>query len=128
MKKETKGFEVTLNNAAGTLNTELFKKMCSKGDVTSISITELVGCTFTPQGEAECHIKTTEREFDRTYIDTVEYGIIHTASQIFLDDYADYSGECDTMRIVAVKAKLGTCYKCVPVFSKAQDEAAPFVE
>lgn len=128
MKKETKGFEVTLNNATGTLNTELFKKMCSKGDVTSICITELVGCTFTPQGDADCHIKTTEREFGRTYIDTVEYGIIHTASPTFLDGYADYSGDCDTMRIVAVKAKLGTCYKCVPVFSKAQDEAVPFEE
>ena len=128
MKKETKGFEVTLNNATGTLNTELFKKMCSKGDVTSISITELVGCTFTPQGDADCHIKTTEREFDRTYIDTVEYGIIHTASPTFLDGYADYSGECDTMRIVAIKAKLGTCYKCVPVFSKVQDEPVPFEE
>lgn len=128
MKKETKGFEVTLNNATGTLNTELFKKMCAKGDVTSISIVDLVGCTFTPQGDADCHIKTTEREFDRTYIDTVEFGIIHTASPTFLDGYADYSGECDTMRIVAVKAKLGTCYKCVPVFSKAQDETVLFEE
>lgn len=128
MKKETKGFEVTLNNATGTLNTELFKKMCAKGDVTSTAIVDLVGCTFTPQGDADCHIKTTEREFDRTYIDTVEFGIIHTASSIFLGGYADYSGECDTMRIVAVKAKLGTCYKCVPVFSKAQDEAVPFEE
>ena len=117
MKKETKGFEVTLNNATGTLNTELFKKMCAKGDVTSTAIVDLVGCTFTPQGDADCHIKTTEREF-----------IIHTASQTFLDGYADYSGECDTMRIVAVKAKLGTCYKCVPVFSKAQEEAVPFEE
>ena len=127
MKKETKNFEVTLNNATGTLNTELFKKMCSKGDVTSTSITELVGCTFTPQGDADCHIKTTEREFDRTYIDTDEFGIIHTASPTFLDGYADYSGECNTMRIVAVKAKLGTCYKCVPVFSKAQNDV-PFEE
>ena len=117
MKKE-KEFEVTLNNATGTLNTELFKKMCAKGDVTSTGIVNLVGCTFTPQGDADCHIKTSEREFDRTYIDTVEYGIIHTASPIFLDGYSDYSGECDTMRIVAVKVKLGTCYKCVPVFNK----------
>ena len=128
MKKETKGFEVTLNNATGTLNTELFKKMCAKGDVTSTSIANLAGCTFTPQGDANCHIKTAEREFDRTYIDTVEYGIIHTASPTFLDGYADYSGECDTMRIVAVKAKLGTCYKCVPVFNKVQDEAVSFEE
>lgn len=127
MKKETKGFEVTLNNATGTLNTELFKKMCSKGDVTSISISELVGCTFTPQGKADCHIKTTKREFDRTYIDTVEHGIIHTASPTFLDGYAEYSGECDTMRIVAFQTKLGTCYKCVPVLSKAQDDV-PFEE
>lgn len=128
MKKETKGFEVTLNNATGTLNTELFKKMCAKGDVTSISITELVGCTFTPQGDANCHIKTSDREFDRTYIDTVEYGIIHTASPTFLDGYADYSGECDAMRIVTVKAKLGTCYKCVPVFNKVHDEFVTFEE
>lgn len=128
MKKETKGFEVTLNNATGTLNTELFTKMCAKGDVTSTSIVDLVGCAFTPKGDADCHIKTTEREFDRTYIDTVEHGIIHTASPTFLDGYADYSGECDTMRIVAVKAKLGTCYKCVPVLSTAQDEVVPFEE
>lgn len=116
-----KGFEVTLNNANGTLNTALFKKMCAKGDVTSTSITKLVGCTFTPQGDADCHIKTTVREFDRTYIDTVEYGIIHTASSTFVDGYVDYSGECNTMRIVAVEAKLGTCYKCVPVFDKVQE-------
>lgn len=127
MKNETKVFEVTLNNTTGTLNSSLFKKMCAKGDVTSTSITELVGCTFTPQGIADCHIKTAKSEFDRTYIDTVEYGIIHTASQTFLDGYVDYTGECDTMRIVAVKAKLGTCYKCVPVFSKAQD-IVPFEE
>ena len=122
-----KGFEVTLNNATGTLNTNLFKKMCAKGDVTSTDITKLVGCTFTPQGDADCHIKTTVREFDRTYIDTVEYGIIHTASPIFLDGYADYKGDCNTMRIVAVEAKLGTCYKCVPVFDKVQ-EVVPFKE
>lgn len=126
MKKETKGFEVTLINATGTLNTELFKKMCSKGDVTSTGITNLAGCTFTPQGDAECHIKTAEREFDRTYIDTVEYGIIHTASPLFLAGYSDYVGECDTMRIVTFKAKLGTCYKCVPVFNKVHDEDIPF--
>ena len=122
MKKE-KGFEVTINNSNGTLNTELFKKMCAKGDVTSTGIINLVGCTFTPLGDANCHIKAAEREFDRTYIDTVEFGIIHTASPTFLDGYADYSGECDTMRIVAVKAKLGTCYKCVPVFNKVQEES-----
>ena len=116
-----KGFEVTLNNATGTLNTELFKKMCAKGDITSTAITKLVGCTFSPQGDADCHIKTSVREFDRTYIDTVEYGIIHTASPIFLDGYADYSGECNTMRIVAVESKLGTCYTCVPVFDKVQE-------
>ena len=49
------------------------------------------------------------------------------------DGFSDYRGECDKMRIVGVKAKLGTCYKCVPVIraeseevSEDSDEPLPF--
>ena len=121
-KENNKNFEITLINAEGTCDTALFKKMISKADVTSTPITELVGKVFTPTGSANVHIKTTEKEFDRLLIDTKEYGIIHTSSTVFEDGFADYRGECNKMRIVGVKAKLGTCYKCVPVITAESEE------
>ena len=122
-KENNKNFEITLINAEGTCDTSLFKKMISKADVTSTAITELVGKVFTPTGSANVHIKTTEKEFDRCLIDTREYGIIHTSSSVFEGGFADYRGECDKMRVVGVKAKLGTCYKCVPVITAESEEA-----
>lgn len=122
MKKTEKKYEITLINSEGTCDTVLFKKMVSKADVTSTPITELVGKTFTPTGSADVHIKTSDKEFDRLLIDTKEHGIIHTSSTVFEDGFADYRGECDIMRIVGVKAKLGTCYKCVPVITALETE------
>lgn len=126
MKKAEKNFEITLISADGTCSTELFKKMVSKADVTSTPITELVGKVFTPTGSAGVHIKTKDKEFDRLLIDTKEYGIIHTSSSVFEDGFDDYRGECDSMRIVGVKAKLGTCFKCVPVI-KAESTDSDYV-
>ena len=123
-KENNKNFEITLINSEGTCDTTLFKKMISKADVTSTPITELVGKTFTPTGSANVHIKTTEKEFDRLLIDTKEYGIIHTSSSVFEEGFSDYRGECDKMRIVGVKAKLGTCYKCVPVITTESEEVS----
>ena len=120
-KENNKNFEITLINAEGTCDTSLFKKMINKADVTSTPITKLVGNIFTPTGSANVHIKTTEKEFDRLLIDTKEYGIIHTSSSVFEQGFSDYSGECNSMRIVGVKAKFGTCYKCVHVITAESD-------
>lgn len=122
MKKVEKNFEITLNGAEGTCDTALFKKMINKADVASTPIKELVGKVFTPTGSADVHIKTANKEFDRLLIDTKEYGIIHTSSEVFEDGFVDYCGECDSMRIVGVKAKLGMCYKCVPVITATEAE------
>ena len=122
-KENNKNFEITLINAEGTCDTSLFKKMINKADVTSTPITKLVGNIFTPTGSANVHIKTPEKEFDRLLIDTREYGIIHTSSSVFEEGFSDYRRECDKMRVVGVKAKLGTCYKCVPVITAESDEA-----
>lgn len=122
--KETKKFEIVINSTEGTLSSKLFEKMASKGDVTSTCITELKGEVFTPTGEADCTITTDERVFNRKYIDTVEHGIIHTSSELFIEGFTDYKEECTTMRIMAVKAKLGTAYKCVPVL----DNSAEIIE
>ena len=121
-KAENKNFDITLNSAEGTCDTALFKKMISKADVTSTPITQLVGKVFTPTGSADVHVKTSDKEFDRLLIDTKEYGIIHTSSSVFEDGFDDYRGECNSMRIVGVKAKLGTCYKCVPVITAESEE------
>ena len=123
-KAENKNFEITLNSAEGTCDTALFKKMINKADVTSTPIIQLVGKVFTPTGSAEVSIKTSEKEFNRLLIDTKEFGIIHTSSSVFEDGFEDYRGECDSMRIVGVKAKLGTCYKCVPVISTESEEVS----
>lgn len=123
-KENNKIFEITLINAEGTCDTSIFKKMINKADVTSTPINKLVGNVFTPTGSANVHIKTTEKEFDRLLIDTKEYGIIHTSSSVFEDGFSDYSGECDKMRVVGVKAKLGTCYKCVPVITAESEEVS----
>lgn len=121
MAKETKKFEIVINSTEGTLSNKLFEKMVSKGDVTSTCITELKGEVFTPIGEASCTITTDKKVFFRKYIDTVEHGIIHTSSELFLEGFRDYKTECSTMRIVAVKAKLGTAYKCVPVLDNSKE-------
>lgn len=128
MKKTEKKFEITLISADGTCNTALFKKMISKADVTSTPITELVGRTFTPVGSANVHIKTTEKEFDRLLIDTKEYGVIHTSSSVFEDSFSDYKGECESMRIVGIKAKLGICFKCVPVITTTESADNDYVD
>lgn len=122
MKKAEKTFEITLISSEGTCDTALFKKMIDKADVTSTPVKDLVGKVFTPTGSAYVHIKTKDKEFDRQLIDTKEFGVIHTSSDVFADGFADYRGECDSMRIVGVKAKLGTCYKCVPVITALETE------
>lgn len=122
MKKAEKKFEIALNGAEGTCDTALFKKMINKADVASTPVKDLVGKVFTPTGSAVVHIKTADKEFDRLLIDTKEFGIIHTSSEVFEDGFVDYRGECDSMRIVGVKAKLGTCYKCVPVITTLETE------
>lgn len=122
MKKVEKNFEITLISSEGTCDTALFKKMINKADVTSTPVKDLVGKVFTPTGSAAVHIKTADKEFDRLLIDTKEYGVIHTSSEVFEEGFTDYSDECDSMRIVGVKAKLGTCYKCVPVITASETE------
>lgn len=123
MNKAKKNFEMTLNGAEGTCDTPLFKKMIDKADVTSTPVKDLVGKVFTPIGSAYVHIKTEDKEFNRQLIDTKEYGVIHTSSEVFADGFADYRGECVSMRIVDVKSKLGTCYKCVPVITATEAES-----
>ena len=120
-------FNVEVKNVSGTCDSELFKLMTSKGDITSISISELVNNEFTVKGYSEAVVTTDDRTVKRLYIDTEEFGLIHTSSDTFKKGFKTYVDYTSTMRIVGVKAKLGTCYKCVPVLNKVTEtkEDAP---
>ena len=111
-------FNVEVKKVNGTCDSELFKLMASKGDITSISVSELVNNEFTVKGYAEAVVTTDERTVERLYIDTEEFGLIHTSSDTFKKGFKDYAVYTSTISIVCVKAKLGTCYKCVPVLNK----------
>ena len=82
--------------------------------ITSESVKEHVGDTVKVDGYANCHIETTEKEFDLLYMST-NIGFIHTGSVIFIESFTDYYGEVDTFRIASIKAKNGTAYKAVPM-------------
>ncbi len=113
-KTEERKYSVTINNAEGTCNSNIFKKMAERGDITSESVKEHVGDTVKVDGYANCHIETTEKEFDVLYMST-NIGFIHTGSVVFIESFTDYYGDVDTFRIASIKTKNGTAYKAVPM-------------
>lgn len=121
-------FNVEVKKVNGTCDSELFKLMASKGDITSISVSELVNNEFTVKGYAEAKVTTDERATERLYVDTEEFGLIHTSSDTFKKGFKDYVVYTSTMRIIGVKAKLGTCYKCVPVLNKEVETSKEFLD
>lgn len=121
-------FNVEVKNVSGTCDSELFKLMASEGDITSISVSELVNNEFTVNGYAEAVVTTDERTVKRLYIDTKEFGLIHTSSDTFKKGFKTYVVYGSKMRIVGVKAKLGTCYKCVPVLNKVVETPKEFLD
>lgn len=125
-KKKSK-YEVTINSKQGTLDNPLFEKMASKGDITSTSVSELVGVTITITGQATATIETDDKTFGMAYYDTEEYGIVHSGNDtLFTESVVDYIADIDVFNIKAVKCKMGTAYKAVPCLSKATEEPAPF--
>ena len=122
MKKEIKTmakkkYVVTVDSVSGTLDNDLFKKMASKGDITSVSVTELLGQEITVTGTASAKIETDEKTFEMSYFNTEEYGIVHCGGgTLFEETLFDYlSDGVSKFRVNSVKCKMGTGYKAVPV-------------
>lgn len=115
--QKTKKYLVTLNEVSGTLDNDLFKKMASKGDITSVSVTEVVDMTITVTGTANATIETDEKTFKMSYFNTEEYGIIHCGDGTLFDEsLSDYMADGESkFRVNSVKCKMGTGYKAVPV-------------
>lgn len=115
--QETKKYVVTLNEVSGTLDNEIFKKMASKGDITSVSVSELINMTITVTGTAEATIETDKSNFKMSYFNTEEYGIIHCGGKTLFDEsLSDYMADgISKFRVISVKCKNGTGFKAVPV-------------
>ena len=115
--QKTKKYVVTINEVSGTFDNDLFKKMASKGDITSVSVTELINKTITVTGTAEATIETDDRTFKMSYFNTEEYGIIHCGGETLFDEsLTDYMADgVSKFRVISVKCKMGTGYKAVPV-------------
>ena len=114
-------YEVKVKTKRGSCESELFEKMAKKGDLTAIKISEIIGKEVSIIGYANCEIKTEDNEFTILYVDTKEYGLISSGSEIFEESIVDYYGECERFRIAEIKTKKGKTYKAVPIISQNKD-------
>lgn len=116
-----KKYELTIKDATGSCNTELFKKMAKKGDITASKIEEFVGKVVKITGTADATITTDDKEFNITYYATDD-GYFSTGSEWFNESYNDYADDTDTFKILKIKTKKGHTYKASPIFNGGENE------
>lgn len=109
-------YEVNVKEVYGTCDSELFKKMAKKGDITSDRVKNVVDKVFKITGYAICNIITDDKNFDVIYYAT-DTGFISSGSEILFNSVKDYIEDTDTFRIKEVKTRKGTTYKAVPIFT-----------
>ena len=107
-------YELTIKNASGSCDTELFKKMAKKGDISASKIDNFVDKVVRITGWADAHIATENKEFDITYYAT-DNGYFSTGSKYFNESLVDYLKDTDTFKIAKVKTQKGFTYKAVPI-------------
>lgn len=110
-----KKYELTIEKATGSCDTELFKKMAKKGDITASKIEAFVDKVVKITGWAEANIKTEDKEFTVTYYAT-DNGYFSTGSIYFNESLSDYIEDTDTFKILKIKTKKGYTYKASPIF------------
>lgn len=130
-KNNTKKYEVSITSAPiGALDNDLFRVMVSKGDITSTAVSELIDEKLTINGACSVHIVTDEKEFNLTYFNTIEKGIVHCGGGTLFDEsFTDYMEYTNTFIVKKVKCKMGTAYKAVPVMENihtADTDKLPF--
>lgn len=119
---ENKKYNVEVKEKVGSCDNALFEKMAKKGDITATKIAELLGEVVKITGYAYCEITTDEKTFNILYVDTEEYGLISSGSEIFKESVEDYYGDVEYIRLTEVKTKKGKTYKAVPVLGKRENK------
>lgn len=110
-------YVVTVKQTRGSLETDLFKKMAEKGDITATTAQEMENAKITIKGMADVDVHTDERDFSLTYVDTEEYGLLQASTgSMFINSINDYIEDTGSFIIKAVKCKLGKGVKAVPSF------------
>lgn len=107
-------YELTIKKATGSCDTELFKKMAKKGDISASKIENFVDKVVRVTGSAEIHIATDDKEFDLIYYATDD-GYFSTGSKYFNESINDYLKDTDVFKILKVKTQKGHTYKAVPI-------------
>lgn len=115
-------YEVTILEKKGTCNSTLFEKMAKKGDITSTKLSEVIGSVVKIIGYSLCNIVTDDKNFNVYYVDTEEYGLISSGSEIFGESVSDYFGEVERVKLTEVKTKKGKTYKAVPLLGANKEE------
>lgn len=109
-----KKYSVEIKEVFGSMDTEIFKEMAERGDITSVKVENMIGATVAITGYAKCHIETEDKNFDLVYYSTDD-GIISSGSEILFDSVKAYIGKVKRFNIVKVQTKKGNTYKVSPV-------------
>lgn len=107
-------YVVTIKEATKSCDTELFKKMAKKGDISASSINNFIDKVVKITGYAKCHVTTDDKEFDITYYATDD-GYFSTSSEYFNKSLLDYLDDTDTFKILKVKTNKGHTFKVAPI-------------
>ena len=116
-----KKYEVTIEKAFGSCDTELFKKMAKKGDITASKIDDFVDKVVKISGYAIANIKTDDKEFNVRYYAT-DNGYFSTGSEYFAESVNDYLDETKIFKILKIKTKKGHTYKASPIIEGENEE------
>lgn len=120
--EEKRTYKVEIIDKKGTCESEIFELMAKNGDLTSQKLSDMIGAQVKITGFAVCHIITDDKDFNITYFDTEEYGLISSGSEVFLESVITYFGKVDKVILTQIKTKKGKTYKAVPVLKMNKKE------
>ena len=112
-------YKVTINECEGSCNSDLFKEMLERGDITATRIKDAVGGIYEFTGYANCTVETKDKKFDITYYATDD-GFISSGSEIFKESVKAYLGKCKQLKVVSKQTNKGTTFKVTPILSNEE--------
>ena len=115
-------FEVEIKEKKGTCESPVFEKMVKNGDITATKVTEMINQQVQITGFALCTITTDEKTFDLAYVDTYEYGLISSGSEIFFNSVKTYFEDVKKFVLSEIKTKKGKTYKAVPLLQNKEEK------
>ena len=120
--KTNSNFKVTIHSTTGACDTNLFKKMCERGDLNSVRVKGAVGDIIKVNGIANVTIECNgEEPFDIHYY-APDNGTYSSGSELFYESVTDYIDECSTFKIITIKTKRGMAFKASPILGDTEIE------